>query len=120
MSELPCPKLLRTLSFSMVQMLLALMDEAYTGSAIEEPSGNSGSDDSGPLDLADPMFLDLLKDENDGIAVSSFSYTMVYIPSELLVLVISSSVSPFRQNIGYPLRYLQRYKQHLTAHSRTD
>ncbi|CAD6333306.1 unnamed protein product [Miscanthus lutarioriparius] len=52
------------------EMLLALMDEAYTGSAIEEPSGNSGSDDSGPLDLADPMFLDLLKDENDGIAVS--------------------------------------------------
>ncbi|CAD6342832.1 unnamed protein product [Miscanthus lutarioriparius] len=50
------------------EMLLALMDEAYTGSAIEEPSGNSGSDDSGPLDLADPMFLDLLKDENDGIA----------------------------------------------------
>jgi len=55
-----CPKLLRALSFSIVQMLLALMDEAYTGSAIEEPSGNSGSDDSGPLDLADPMFLDLL------------------------------------------------------------
>ncbi|XP_066369471.1 uncharacterized protein [Miscanthus floridulus] len=50
------------------EMLLALMDEAYTGSAIEEPSGNSGSDDSGPLDLADPMFLDHLKDENDGIA----------------------------------------------------
>ena len=93
----------------MVQMLLALMDEAYTGSAIEEPSGNSGSDDSGPVDLADPMFLDLLKDENDGIAVSSFSYTIVYIPSEFLVLVISSSVFPFRQNIGYPLRHLPRH-----------
>ena len=52
-------------------MLLALMDEAYTGSAIEDAIGNAGSDDSGPLDLADPMFLDLLKDENDGIAVSS-------------------------------------------------
>jgi len=98
----------------MVQMLLALMDEAYTGSAIEEPSGNSGSDDSGPLDLADPMFLDLLKDENDGIAVSSFSYTIVYIPSEFLVLVISSSVFPFRQNIGYPLRHLpRRHDRHL-------
>ena len=109
MSELSSPKLLRALSFSMVQMLLALMDEAYTGSAIEEPSGNSGSDDSGPLDLADPMFLDLLKDENDGIAVSSFSYTIVYIPSEFLVLVISSSVCPFRQNIGYPLRHLPRH-----------
>jgi AP-5 complex subunit zeta-1 len=60
-------------------MLLALMDEAYTGSAIEDSSGISGSDDSSPLDLADPMFLDLLKDENDGIAVSSFSYTIMYI-----------------------------------------
>jgi AP-5 complex subunit zeta-1 len=50
-------------------MLLALMDEAYTGSAIEDSSGISGSDDSSSLDLADPMFLDLLKDENDGIAV---------------------------------------------------
>jgi AP-5 complex subunit zeta-1 len=60
-------------------MLLALMDEAYTGSAIEDPSGNSGSDDTGPLDLADPMFLDLLKDENDGIAVSNSSYPILYI-----------------------------------------
>lgn len=60
----------------LLQMLLALMDEAYTGSAIEDQSGNSGSDDSGPLDLADPMFLDLLKDENDGIAVSSSSFAI--------------------------------------------
>jgi AP-5 complex subunit zeta-1 len=60
-------------------MLLALMDEAYTGSAIEDPIGNSGSDDTGPLDLADPMFLDLLKDENDGIAVSNSSYAILYI-----------------------------------------
>ncbi|KAK3141445.1 hypothetical protein QOZ80_4BG0334040 [Eleusine coracana subsp. coracana] len=50
------------------EMLLALMDEAYTGSAIEDLTGNSGSDDSSPLDLSDPMFLELLKDENDGIA----------------------------------------------------
>ncbi|KAF0921360.1 hypothetical protein E2562_006933 [Oryza meyeriana var. granulata] len=50
------------------KMLLALVDEAYTGSAIEDASGNAGSDDSGPLDLADLMFLDLLKDENYGIA----------------------------------------------------
>ena len=109
----------------MMQMLLALMDEAYTGSAIEDPSGNSGSDDSGPLDLADPMFLDLLKDENDGIAVSSFSYTIVYvqcfyIPLEFLVLLVSFSTVSFRQNIGYPLQYLQHYKQQLTAHNRTD
>ena len=68
--------LLILLSISILQMLLALMDEAYTGSAIEDQSGISGSDDSGPLDLADPMFLDLLKDENDGIAVSSYSFAL--------------------------------------------
>lgn len=50
------------------EMLLALMDEAYTGSAIEDRGGDSGSDDSSTLDVADPMFLDLLKDENDGLA----------------------------------------------------
>ena len=109
----------------MMQMLLALMDEAYTGSTIEDSRGNSGSDDSSPLDLADPMFLDLLKDENDGIAVSSFSYTIEYvqcfhIPPEFLVLVVSFSTVSFRQNIGYPLQYLQHYKQQLTAHNRTD
>ena len=109
----------------MMQMLLALMDEAYTGSAIEDSRGNSGSDDSSPLDLADPMFLDLLKDENDGIAVSSFSYTIVYvqcfyIPLEFLVLLVSFSTVSFRQNIGYPLQYLQHYKQQLPAHNQTD
>jgi AP-5 complex subunit zeta-1 len=71
-------------------MLLALMDEAYTGSAIEDQSGNSGSDDSGPLDLADPMFLDLLKDENDGIAVSSSS---VPISSRLFFSILQCILS---------------------------
>lgn len=50
-------------------MLLALMDEAYTGSTIEDRGTDSGSDDSSAIDVADPVFLDLLKDENDGIAV---------------------------------------------------
>ena len=71
MSAICSSNVLSLLSFSILQMLLALMDEAYTGSSIEDQSGNSGSDDSGRLDLAAPMFLDLLKDENDGIAVSS-------------------------------------------------
>ncbi|KAF0894051.1 hypothetical protein E2562_033930 [Oryza meyeriana var. granulata] len=60
------------------KMLLALMDEAYTGSAIEDASGNAGSDDSGPLDPADLIFLDLLKDENYGIAVSSSSLKYMF------------------------------------------
>ncbi|KAK1303500.1 hypothetical protein QJS10_CPB11g01264 [Acorus calamus] len=50
------------------EMLLALMDEAYTGSTIEDRAEDSGSDDSSAIDVIDPLFLDLLKDENDGIA----------------------------------------------------
>lgn len=50
-------------------MLLALMDEAYTGSTIAAGEGDSESEDSNPIDVADPAFLDLLKDENDGITV---------------------------------------------------
>jgi AP-5 complex subunit zeta-1 len=51
------------------QMLLALMDEAYTGSTIGDGGGDSESDDSSTMDAADPLFLELLKDENDGLAV---------------------------------------------------
>ncbi|KAL5978358.1 hypothetical protein ACLOJK_029475 [Asimina triloba] len=50
------------------EMLLALMDEAYTGSTIEDRGGDSGSDDNSTIDVADSLFLDLLKDENDGLA----------------------------------------------------
>ncbi|KAJ4816038.1 AP-5 complex subunit zeta-1 [Rhynchospora pubera] len=50
------------------EMLLALMDEAYTGSAIENLGDGTGLDDNGSFDLADPSFLEILKDENDGIA----------------------------------------------------
>ncbi|KAJ3693620.1 hypothetical protein LUZ60_009100 [Juncus effusus] len=50
------------------EMLLALMDEAYTGSAIEDGDNGSGPDFNGSFDLSDPSFLEILKDENDGIA----------------------------------------------------
>ncbi|KAM1041413.1 hypothetical protein ACFX13_031341 [Malus domestica] len=53
---------------SVPEMLLALMDEAYTGSTIGDGGGDSESEDSSSIDVADPLFLDLLKDENDGIA----------------------------------------------------
>lgn len=52
-------------------MLLALMDEAYTGSTIGDGGADSESEDSAPMTAADPLFLDLLKDENDGLAVWS-------------------------------------------------
>ncbi|KAG2682192.1 hypothetical protein I3843_11G181200 [Carya illinoinensis] len=50
------------------EMLLALMDEAYTGSTIGDGGADSESEDINTIDVADPLFLDLLKDENDGIA----------------------------------------------------
>ncbi|CAA7394446.1 unnamed protein product [Spirodela intermedia] len=50
------------------EMLLALMDEAYTGTTIKDRGVGSGSDDSDAIDVADSLFLDLLKDENDGLA----------------------------------------------------
>lgn len=53
-------------------MLLALMDEAYTGSTIGDGGGDSESEDSNTIDAVDAAFLDLLKDENDGLAVWSF------------------------------------------------
>ncbi|CAL0303830.1 unnamed protein product [Lupinus luteus] len=55
------------------KMLLALMDEAYTGSTIEDGGGDSESEESGAIDVADPLFLELLKDENDGIAERPWS-----------------------------------------------
>lgn len=50
------------------QMLLALMDEAYTGSTIGDGGADSESEDSNSI-TSDPLFLELLKDENDGLAV---------------------------------------------------
>jgi hypothetical protein len=63
-------------------MLLALMDEAYTGSTIEDGGGDSEFEDSSAIDVSDPLFLEILKDENDGIAVC--------LPSILLFTILSS------------------------------
>lgn len=49
-------------------MLLALMDEAYTGSTIGDGGADSESEDNNSI-TSDPLFLELLKDENDGLAV---------------------------------------------------
>ncbi|XP_073026443.1 uncharacterized protein [Primulina eburnea] len=49
------------------EMLLALMDEAYTGSTIGVGGADSESEDSTTMTV-DPIFLDLLKDENDGLS----------------------------------------------------
>ncbi|KAM7251364.1 hypothetical protein ACFE04_023247 [Oxalis oulophora] len=54
------------------EMLLALMDEAYTGSTIGDGGADSESDGIN-ADVADPLFLEILKDENDGIAERHFT-----------------------------------------------
>ncbi|VAH36879.1 unnamed protein product [Triticum turgidum subsp. durum] len=86
------------------EMLLALMDEAYTGSSIEDQSGNSGSDDSGRLDLADPMFLDLLKDENDGIAAKH--WTSPTISSTLQAALNSPQSDRLKQSLKMAPHFL--------------
>ncbi|KAG8386153.1 hypothetical protein BUALT_Bualt03G0119500 [Buddleja alternifolia] len=48
-------------------MLLALMDEAYTGSTIGDGGADSESEDNTPMAVADPLFLEILKDENEGL-----------------------------------------------------
>ncbi|XP_039821376.1 AP-5 complex subunit zeta-1 isoform X2 [Panicum virgatum] len=89
------------------EMLLALMDEAYTGSTIEDSRGNSGSDDSSPLDLADPMFLDLLKDENDGIAAKHWISPTV--SSTLQAAVNSPQSDRLKQSLEMAPRFLSLY-----------
>ncbi|KAL3508521.1 hypothetical protein ACH5RR_027922 [Cinchona calisaya] len=49
------------------EMLLQLMDEAYTGTTIGDAEVDSESEESSTMAVADPLFLELLKDENDGL-----------------------------------------------------
>jgi hypothetical protein len=60
--------------FCIYQALVALMDEAYTGSSTPDPGGDSGDEESASKDEAKALFADLLKDENDGLAVSYSLY----------------------------------------------
>ncbi|CAI8617349.1 unnamed protein product [Vicia faba] len=68
------------------KMLLALMDEAYTGSTIEDGGGDSESEDSSAIDVADPLFLEILKDENDGITERPWS-------SPLMTTILQTAVN---------------------------
>lgn len=47
------------------------MDEAYTGS-VGDGGADSESEDSNTMASGDPLFIEILKDENDGLAVSAF------------------------------------------------
>ncbi|KAK9092108.1 hypothetical protein Syun_027019 [Stephania yunnanensis] len=50
------------------EMLIQLMDESYTGSTIEDIGVDSEIEGSDSIDVSDSLFLDLLKDEHDGLA----------------------------------------------------
>ncbi|CAA0816717.1 Unknown protein [Striga hermonthica] len=73
------------------EMLLALMDEAYTGSTIGDGGADSESEDSVPMAVPDSLFLDLLKDENDGLAERH--WTSPSMAAALQALVKSSPLS---------------------------
>ncbi|RDX58358.1 AP-5 complex subunit zeta-1 [Mucuna pruriens] len=89
------------------KMLLALMDEAYTGSTIEDGGGDSESEDSSAVDVADPLFLELLKDENDGIAERPWSSPVM---TTILQAAISSPYSDrLKAILGMAPRLLDLY-----------
>lgn len=52
------------------------MDEAYTGS-VGDGGADSESEDSNTMASGDPLFIEILKDENDGLAVSAFYLIVV-------------------------------------------
>nr|KYP43923.1 Uncharacterized protein KIAA0415 family [Cajanus cajan] len=71
------------------KMLLALMDEAYTGSTIEDVGGDVYSR---AIDVSDPLFLELLKDENDGIAERPWS-------SPVMVSILKAANNPYSDKL---------------------
>lgn len=56
------------------EALLALMDEAYTGSSTPDQGNDSGDENPTSKDEADALFADLLRDENDGLAERHWSF----------------------------------------------
>lgn len=57
------------------EALLALMDEAYTGSIISDMQGDAGTGGNGSArDETEALFADLLKDENEGLAERHWSF----------------------------------------------
>ncbi|KAH7675657.1 AP-5 complex subunit zeta-1 protein [Dioscorea alata] len=89
------------------EMLLALMDEAYTGSTIEDRGTDSGSDDSSAIDVADPVFLDLLKDENDGIAERH--WTSAGMAAALQAAINTAQSDRLKQALQLAPRFLSVY-----------
>ncbi|KAH7283199.1 hypothetical protein KP509_35G065900 [Ceratopteris richardii] len=57
------------------EALLALMDEAYTGSSTPDQDADSGDEVSASKDEADALFAHLLRDENDGLVERHWTFS---------------------------------------------
>lgn len=63
------------------------MDEAYTGSIISDMQGDAGTGGNGSArDETEALFADLLKDENEGLAVTFISLHKCHICCWVVVL----------------------------------
>ncbi|KAL8239226.1 hypothetical protein R6Q59_015793 [Mikania micrantha] len=87
------------------EMLLALMDEAYTGSTIGDGGADSESEDSNTI-TSDPLFLELLKDENDGLAQRHWTSPGM---EAVLQAAISSTSDRLKQALRMAPRLLDVY-----------
>lgn len=56
------------------EALLALMDEAYTGSSTADQGGDSSDENISSQDEAEALFADLLRDENDGLTERHWAF----------------------------------------------
>ncbi|KAG9453562.1 hypothetical protein H6P81_006466 [Aristolochia fimbriata] len=89
------------------KMLLALMDQAYTGLAIEDREAGSGSDDNSSIKVGDSLFLDLLKDENDGLPERH--WTSPRMAAALQAVVNSSQSERLKQALRMAPQLLDLY-----------
>ncbi|OVA10575.1 AP-5 complex subunit zeta-1 [Macleaya cordata] len=89
------------------EMLLALMDEAYTGSTIEDRGGDSETENNDTIDVADSLFLDLLKDENDGL--TERHWTSPGMAAALQVAMNTPQSERLRQALQLTPRLLDMY-----------
>ncbi|PIA50683.1 hypothetical protein AQUCO_01200124v1 [Aquilegia coerulea] len=89
------------------EMLLALMDEAYTGSTIEDRRGDSDLEDGGTIDVGDSLFLDLLKDENDGLVERQ--WTSPGMSAALQAAINTPQTDRLRQTLRMTPRFLDMY-----------
>ncbi|XP_031500188.1 uncharacterized protein LOC116264226 isoform X2 [Nymphaea colorata] len=89
------------------EMLLALMDEAYTGSSIEDRGADSGDENDRSVDVADSLFLELLKDENEGL--SERHWTSTGIAASLQAAIGTRQSDRLRQSLHMSVRLLDVY-----------